>query len=150
MLSQQSLQLHGCALPDWHGIDALNSLASLKALRFGAAPVTKEMGTGESRATVIARLPQLVKVSFSTNSQASSTFCMCTASDYILLFHRYTGPTCVVWVCRRVCMLRQQHCHCIRERIAVPQYSVKQHTYSSQACTTLCHDARLLVIAGEC
>eukprot|EP00953_Heterococcus_sp_UTEX-ZZ885_P037509 19269-Heterococcus_DN1.PRE.2 len=87
----ESLQLHGCALPDWHGIDALNSLAALKALRFGAAPVTKEMGTGESRATVIARLPQLIKVQPALCGCVD--LCACSESNIVTAFRTHRCAT---------------------------------------------------------
>lgn len=54
-----SLQLAGTSISSWSAIDSLNSLFALRSLRLRNTSLTSQMGVGEVRSTVIARLPNL-------------------------------------------------------------------------------------------
>jgi len=57
--SLTSLQLAGTSISDWSAIDSLNRLPALRSLRLRNTPLTSQLGVGEVRSTVIARLPNL-------------------------------------------------------------------------------------------
>ena len=54
-----SLQISGTAISTWMDLEAINSFASLKALRFKNVPLTANLGEGEIRSDSIARFPNL-------------------------------------------------------------------------------------------
>ena len=54
-----SLQISGIAVSTWMDLEAINSFASLKALRFKNIPLTASLGQGEVRSNAIARFPNL-------------------------------------------------------------------------------------------
>jgi tubulin-specific chaperone E len=57
--SLTSLQLAGTSISDWSAIDNLSGLPALRSLRLRNTPLTSQLGVGEVRSTVIARLPNL-------------------------------------------------------------------------------------------
>jgi hypothetical protein len=54
-----SLQISGIAASTWADLEAINSFASLKALRFKNIPLTASLGQAEVRSNSIARFPHL-------------------------------------------------------------------------------------------
>lgn len=53
------LQLGGTAVDSWSGIENVAFFTTLKSFGFRNAPLTATIGSGEARANVIARLPQI-------------------------------------------------------------------------------------------
>jgi len=53
------LQIGGTAVESWSGIENVAFLTTLKSFNFRNTPLTATIGTGETRANVIARLPQI-------------------------------------------------------------------------------------------
>ena len=54
-----SLQISGIAASSWLDLEAINSFATLKAVRFKNIPLTANLGQAEVRSTAIARFPDL-------------------------------------------------------------------------------------------
>jgi len=65
------LQLGGTAVDSWSGIENVAFFTKLKSFRFRNAPITATIGSGEARASVIARLPQIdqLNASIVTNKE---------------------------------------------------------------------------------
>jgi len=57
--SLENLQIAGTAIESWTAIESLSHLPNLQAIRFKKCPLTDEIGSGESRAGTIARLPTI-------------------------------------------------------------------------------------------
>ncbi len=57
--SLMSLQITGIAASTWMDLEAINSIATLKSLRFKNIPLTANLGQGDVRSTSIARFPGL-------------------------------------------------------------------------------------------
>ncbi len=57
--SLTSLQIGGCTIRTWDGMEGIAHLNNLESLRFRKCPLTDSIGTGEARAGTIARIPQI-------------------------------------------------------------------------------------------
>ena len=64
-----NLQIGGCSVKTWNGIENIAHFQKLQSLRFRKSPLTDSIGTGEARAGTIARLPQITSLNLSQISE---------------------------------------------------------------------------------
>ena len=88
------LQIAGTFISAWNELEALSNFTQLQSLRFRNCPLTDQLGTGEARAGIIARLPQLTSVNASPIS----------IKERVEAERRYVGS-----VARELMLLTTQH-----------------------------------------
>ncbi len=88
--SLTNLQIAGTKIDQWSGIESIAYLPKLTTLRFRKSPLTDEIGSGESRAGTISRVPQIEVLNASTISlkerlEAERRYVSAVSREMILL-----------------------------------------------------------------